>query len=162
MESNDNGQKPTDQDRAQVLNQVLKADEVVEVEVTRITEYGAFVKFANEKKGLIHISQVADSYVKNVNDHLKVGDRVKARIVTIAPDGKIDLTLKSQKESLSRSKGQPRQFEGPRRENSSSYPQNKPFRTSVFEEKLKDFLKESEERQSDLKKHIEGKQGNPR
>ncbi len=154
MESNDNGQKPADQDRSQVLNQVLKADEVVEVEVTRITGYGAFVKFANEKKGLIHISQIADSYVKDVNDHLKVGDRVKARIITIAPDGKIDLTLKN-----SSSNGARRQFEGPRQESSSFYPENKPFRTSVFEEKLKDFLKESDQLQSDLKKHIEGKQG---
>jgi len=159
MESNGNGQKPTGQDQAQTPNQALKAEEVVEAEVTRITEYGAFVKFANGRKGLIHISQVADSYVKNVSDHLKVGDKVKARIMTISPDGKIDLTLKTQKESSPRPREQKRQFEGPRRENNSSYPNNKPFKTSAFEEKLKSFLQESEERQSDLKKHIEEKQG---
>lgn len=170
MESNDNGQKPTGQEQTQTLNQALKAGEVVEAEVTRITEYGAFVKLANGKKGLIHISQVADSYVKNVNDHLKVGDKVKARIMTISPDGKIDLTLKTQKESSprpvrnsisngARPRGEKRQFDGPRRENSSSYPENKLFKTSAFEEKLKNFLKESEERQTDLKKHVEEKQG---
>lgn len=159
MESNSDGQSPINQNSAQTVTQALKVDEVVEVEVTRITEYGAFVKFTNGKKGLIHISQVADSYVKNVNDHLKVGDKVKARIMTISPDGKIDLTLKTQKEAPPRPREQKRQFEGARRENNSSYPNNKPFKTSAFEEKLKDFLKESEERQVDLKKHIEEKQG---
>lgn len=150
MESNGNGQSPTNQNSTQTAINTLKVDEVVEAEVTRITDYGAFVKFANGKKGLIHISQVADSYVKNVNDHLKVGDKVKARIMTVSPDGKIDLTLKTQKEAPPRPA---------RRENNSSYPNNKPFKTSVFEEKLKDFLKESEELQSDLKKHVEEKQG---
>lgn len=159
MESNDNRQKPTGQEQTQTLNQTLKADEVVEAEVTRITEYGAFVKLINGKKGLIHISQVADSYVKNVNDHLKVGDKVKARIMTISPDGKIDLTLKTQKESSPRPRGEKRQFDGPRRENSSSYPENKPFKASAFEEKLRNFLKESEGCQADLKKHVEEKQG---
>lgn len=165
MESNDNGQKPTGQEQTQTLNQALKAGEVAEAEVTRITEYGAFVKLTNGKRGLIHISQVADSYVKNVSDHLKVGDKVKARIMTISPDGKIDLSLKTQKEAPPRpvrnsiSNGEKRQFDGPRRENNSSYPENKLFKTSAFEEKLKNFLKESEERQTDLKKHVEEKQG---
>ncbi len=170
MESNDNGQKPTGQDQAQTPIQELKANEVVEAEVTRITEYGAFVKLINGKKGLIHISQVADSYVKNVSDHLKVGDKVKARIMTISPDGKIDLTLKTQKESSprpvrnsvsngARPRGEKRRFEGATRENSSSYPNNKPFKASAFEEKLKNFLKESEDLQADLKKHVEEKQG---
>jgi S1 RNA binding domain protein len=159
MESNDNGQNPTNQSSTLTLNQALKVDDTVDAEVTRITEYGAFVKLAGGKKGLIHISQVADSYVKNVNDHLKVGDKVKARVITISPDGKIDLTLKTQKEPAPRPRGERRQFDNGRRENSSSYPNNKPFKTSAFEEKLKSFLQESEERQSDLKKHIEEKQG---
>lgn len=159
MESNDNGQNPANQGSTQTITQTLKVDDTVDAEVIRITEYGAFVKLAGGKKGLIHISQVADSYVKNVNDHLKVGDKVRARVMTISPDGKIDLTLKTQKEAPPRPRGEKRQFEGARRENNSSYPNNKPFKTSAFEEKLKNFLKESEERQVDLKKHIEEKQG---
>ncbi len=170
MESNDNGQNPAGQAPVQITGNALKVDELVEVEVTRITEYGAFVKLGDGKKGLIHISQVADSYVKNVNDHLKVGDKVKVRVMAISSDGKIDLTLKTQKESASRTarnpasggarpRGETRQFNGARRENASSYPDNKPFKASVFEERLKSFLKESEERQTDLKKHVEKKQG---
>lgn len=128
--------------------------DIVEAEITRITDYGAFVKFGDGKKGLIHISQVADSYVKNVNDHLKVGDKVKAKITAVSPDGKIDLTLKTQKDNTSRLREQKR----PSGQN-SSYRNDKVFKTSAFEERLKQFLMESEERQSDIKKHIEQKQG---
>lgn len=128
--------------------------DIVEVEITRITDYGAFVKFGDGKKGLIHISQVADSYVKNVNDHLKVGDKVKAKITAVSPDGKIDLTLKTPKDSMSRLREQKRSSG----QNSSSR-SDKPFRTSAFEERLKQFLEESEERQADIKKHVEQKQG---
>lgn len=125
MDSNGDGQVPSISN--QVLNQVLKVGDVVEAEIVRITDFGAFVKFANGKKGLIHISQISDSYVKNVADHLRVGDKVKARIIAISPDGKIDLTLKTQREQ-------------------TQFPKEKAFRTSTFEEKLKQFLKESEER----------------
>jgi S1 RNA binding domain protein len=70
---------------------LIKIDDMVDAEITRITDFGAFVKFGVGKKGLIHISQVSDSYVKKVDDHLKVGDKVKAKIIKISPDGKIDL-----------------------------------------------------------------------
>ncbi len=176
MEDNTNGQNPaaTQQAVNQAVDQQIRIDEVVDAEVTKIAEFGAFVKFASGKKGLIHISQVADTYVKNVNDHLKIGDKVKAKIIKISPDGKIDLTLKSGKEQAPRqSRGQsqdgarPQREHGRRfggrsdtsyRENMSSSPDGKSFKASPFEDKLKNFLKESDELQSDLKKHIEKKQ----
>lgn len=149
MQSNGDGQNSVDP--GQQLSQALKVGDVVEAEVVKIADFGAFVKFSNSKKGLIHISQISDSYVKNVNDHLRVGDKVKAKIRTISPDGKIDLTLKEQKE-----------LDANPVRNSASYgprPKGKIFKTSSFEEKLKNFLKESEERQADLRKHLEEKRG---
>ena len=152
----------------------VKIDEVVEAEVIKIAEFGAFVKFGANKKGLIHISQVSDSYVKKVDDHLKVGDKVKAKIIKVTPDGKIDLTLKSgnaRKDDPARNGNGPRparEHSGGRRfgrqdtsyrENMTSAPDGKAFRTSSFEDKLKHFLKESDERQTDFKKHLEDKQG---
>ena len=105
MESNDNnGQKPVVP--TATATQEVKIDDVVDAEVIKIAEFGAFVKFGN-RKGLIHISQVSDSYVKKVEDHLKVGDKVKAKVIKVSPDGKIDLTLKSGKEQAPRqSRGQ--------------------------------------------------------
>jgi len=122
--------------------QDVKVDDVVDAEVIKIAEFGAFVKFGS-RKGLIHISQVSDSYVKKVDDHLKVGDKVKAKVIKISPDGKIDLTLKSGMEQAPRpprEKGrrQDRQDTG-YRENMSSSPDGKTFKASPFEDKLKHF-----------------------
>jgi S1 RNA binding domain protein len=144
----------------------IKIDDVVDAEVIKIAEFGAFVKFGSNKKGLIHISQVADSYVKKVDDHLKVGDKVKAKVMKISPDGKIDLTLKSgnakKDDSGARSQGSSRRPGGRQdnsfRENMSSSPDGKSFRTSSFDDKLKGFIEESGERQSDFKKQVEEKQ----
>ncbi len=100
----------------------LKEGDEVEAEVFKITSFGAFVKLADGNKALIHISQVADNFVKNINDHLKLGDIVKARILSI-DRGKIDLTLKRPKEDI------------------VSYPKGKEFKSS-FEDKLNGFLRE--------------------
>lgn len=96
--------------------------EILEAEVFKISDFGAFVRLSGNRRGLIHISQIADDYVKNISEHLKVGDRVKARVVQITPDGKIDLTLKALKEQV------------------NSYPRDKEFRTNVFAEKINSFL----------------------
>ena len=118
------------------MNNGFKPGDWVEAEVFKTTNFGAFVKLPNGERGLIHISQVAETYVKDVNEFLKVGDKVKARIISAGPDGKIDLSLK----------------------NTSPNPK-KEFRSSEFEEKLKRFLKQSEERQSALRRNLEEKRG---
>lgn len=106
-------------------NIVLPAvGEVFEAEVFKITDFGAFVKLPGARRGLIHISQIADDYVKNVADHLKVGDKVTARVVQVTSDGKIDLTLKAVKD-----------------EQMSFAAKNKEFRINTFEEKINAYLK---------------------
>lgn len=119
---------------------MLKGD-LVEIEVTGITDFGAFVRLPNKRSGLIHISQISDSFVKDINEYIKVGDKVKARILDISPDGKIQLSLKKEKETF------------------TSFPKGKTFKNSSFEEKMKKFLKQSQQRQADLKHNIETKQG---
>ena len=54
----------------------------VQGKVTGITKFGAFVELPEGKTGLVHISEVADSYVKDVNDHLKVGDQVEVKVLS--------------------------------------------------------------------------------
>lgn len=118
---------------------MLKGD-LVEAEITRIVDFGTFVRFGDNKTGLIHISQVRNSFVKNINDYLKVGDKVKAHILEIAADGKIQLTLKKEKENF------------------NSFPKGKTFKNTSFEDKMKKFLKQSNEHLADLKNNIEAKQ----
>jgi len=96
----------------------LNLGDIVEAEITRIADFGAFVKINGRNSGLIHISQISDSFVKDVNKYLKVGDRVKARVIKLGPGNKIDLSLRL------REKGGPTAF-----------------KSSDFEEKLKKFLR---------------------
>ena len=65
----------------------------VQGKVTGITKFGAFVELPEGKTGLVHISEVADSYVKDVNDHLKVGDQVEVKVLS-EKEGKISLSIK--------------------------------------------------------------------
>lgn len=99
----------------------LGKGDLVEVEITKIANFGAFVRLPNKKSGLIHISQISDNFVKDINKHLKVGDKAKAKILEISPDGKIDLTLKKEKEAF------------------TSFPKGRTFKNSPFEGKIKIF-----------------------
>ena len=72
----------------------LEVGKVVEGKVSGITGFGAFVDLGGGKSGLVHISEVSKNYVKDINDHLKIGDNVKVKVMNIEPNGKIGLSIK--------------------------------------------------------------------
>ena len=135
----------------------------VQGKVTGITNFGAFVELPGGTTGLVHISEVADSYVKDVNDHLKIGDLVEVKVIS-EKDGKTALSIK-------------KAIDKPEGQSSSSYSQRPPrqgrtdnrskdFRTKgnfkpkeSFEDKMSKFLKSSEENLSTLKRSTESKRG---
>lgn len=118
--------------------------------VTGITHFGAFVELPNGETGLVHISEVAHSYVKDIKDHLQVGEQVEVKIVQVEDDGKIGLSIKRAMDQPVQKKRKPGNF---RRGGASA------DRTLDFEDKLSRFLKDSEERLSTLKRHTESKRG---
>jgi S1 RNA binding domain protein len=126
----------------------IAVDSIVEGKVTGITKFGAFVDLGEKNVGLIHISQISSSYVTDINQHLKVGDTVKVRVIGTTKDGKYDLSIKQLEKREEKKQFVPRQYE--RRE-------PKKFSNS-FEEKMNTFLKQSEDKLLDLKRNIEGKQ----
>ena len=67
---------------------------IVEGKVNRITKFGAFVELEPGKTGMVHISEVANSYVNDINDFLQEGQTVKVKILSISEDGKIALSIK--------------------------------------------------------------------
>lgn len=75
-----------------------KVGEKVEVEITGVVEFGAFARLDPLVEGLIHISELDWQLVEDPHDIVKVGDKVKAKIVSIAEDGRVSLSLKSLKE----------------------------------------------------------------
>ena len=131
----------------------MEAGSIVEGKVTRITNFGAFVELEEGKVGLIHISEVADVYVNDVHDFLNEGDKVQVKIVNI--DGnKIALSLKQAKPKPAESENQSPK---PNRRGDFRRPQRQ--LSASFEDKLSKFLKDSDERLTDLKRKTDSKRG---
>ena len=80
----------------------IEVGNILEGVVTGITKFGAFVELPGGKVGLVHISEVADVYVKDVNDFLKEKDKVKVKVLSVDDHGKIGLSIKQLQEKKSR------------------------------------------------------------
>ncbi|MBO0961785.1 RNA-binding protein S1 [Neobacillus sp. MM2021_6] len=124
--------------------------------VTGITNFGAFVELPDGSTGLVHISEVADNYVKDINDHLKVGDQVEVKVINVEKDGKIGLSIKKAKDRPEPERRQHSHSQRPRQGRSNDRNNNK---GETFESKMSKFLKDSEDRLSSLKRHTESKRG---
>lgn len=127
----------------------------VQGKVTGITNFGAFVELPNGSTGLVHISEVADNYVKDINEHLKVGDVVEVKVMNVEADGKIGLSIRKAKPQAER----PERPQRPRNNNRSNDRQNDRPQKESFEQKMARFLKDSDERLSTLKRATESKRG---
>ncbi len=77
------------------LTREFKPGEILDGIVKEIVDFGAFVEVAPGKDGLLHISELANGYVKNVEDVVKVGDPVKVKVLDVSRDGKISLSIKA-------------------------------------------------------------------
>lgn len=76
-----------------------KVNTVIEGVVSRITPFGAFIKLDDEINGLIHVSELSDSESGDPSDILKVGEKIKAKIIAIDPDDhRVGLSVKALKE----------------------------------------------------------------
>ncbi len=72
-----------------------KINEVVKVKITGIQTYGAFVTTSNNMDGLIHISEISYGYVKNINDYIKIGDKIYAEVIGFNDNNKqLKLSIK--------------------------------------------------------------------
>jgi general stress protein 13 len=123
----------------------------VEGKVTGIKPFGAFVALNDEHQGLVHISEISHDYVKDINDYVTVGDTVTVKITSVDEgNGKISLSIRQTKPAPEKPAAPPR-----RKPASASRPQKqeeKGFNT--LEAKLKDWLKESNDRQAQINKRL--------
>ncbi|MGI6633220.1 MAG: S1 RNA-binding domain-containing protein [Bacillota bacterium] len=120
----------------------LEVGAIIEGVVTGITNFGAFVSLPDGKTGLVHISEIADAYVKDINDYVKKNDTVKVKVLSVDPSGKIGLSIKQASPTY-----RPRSASDFRRSRAN------------FEDRLARFMKESDERLADLKKNTDSKRG---
>lgn len=143
----------------------LEVGMIIEGKVTGITKFGAFVDLPDGKTGMVHISEVAQSYVKEISEHLKEGQQVKVKVLSIGDDGKISLSIKKATEPAPRPQKQ--QDKAPRHKSSRPgdyewQPTKRSNDSSSFEDMMSRFKQASDERMSDLKRPTDGKRVNSR
>lgn len=133
----------------------LSVGEIVEGKITGITNFGLFLDLGDGKSGMVHISEVARNFVNDINELFKVGDDVKAKVLTISDDGKISLSIKraleperAEQKSVRKER---KSFEQPKVDSSYTWTPRKNEATS-FEEMMNRFKQTSDEKFSDLKR----------
>lgn len=143
----------------------LEVGSIVEGKVTGITKFGAFVALPEGKSGLVHISEVANSFVSDVHDHVQIGQTVKVKVLAVSEEGKINLSLKRAQET----EAPRRPANTERRSTNSNRPAavatGVPQRTQAdgpsddqdFESRLKKFMQESDSRIADNRMYADHK-----
>lgn len=72
----------------------LEVGKIYEGKVTGITKFGAFVELEKGTTGMVHISEVANTFVNEIKDHIQEGETVKVKVLSLGDDGKISLSIK--------------------------------------------------------------------
>lgn len=154
----------------------IEVGNILPGKVTGITNFGAFVDLGNRKTGLVHISEVSNSYIKDIKDVLTVGDEVQVKVMEISGDGKVSLSIRrasadSSEENVEEKskfqKSAPRNQEGQgfkkpyAAKSAPSFEKKSPSQAKVndFDAMMSSFLKDSEDRLTSLKRNTEGKRG---
>ena len=125
----------------------LTVGAIVEGTVKSITNFGAFIALPGNVTGMVHISEVASAYVSDIRQHLTEGQEVKV-MVTGNEDGKIRLSIKRLQPRPAASQ---QRFDRPR--TAPATPPAPKTADQLFEEKLKQFMAESDSKISSLRQH---------
>ena len=125
---------------------------VLEGKVTGITKFGAFVSLPEGKSGLVHISEIAYSYVNDVKDHLKEGQEVKVKVIGIDENGRINLSIKKAMDPPPRPAGQGHPMGRPGGHTGGGFRgKPAPAEPASFEDRLKQFMAASDSKLSELR-----------
>lgn len=138
---------------------------IVTGKVTGLTDFGAFVELESGKTGMVHISEVASNYVKDIKEHLALGQEVKVKVISVSAEGKISLSIKRLEEQPKEQR--PQRFQKPRGERRSApnvwngQKNNAPAdgEKQSFEDMMARFKQVSDEKMTDLKRASDSKRG---
>ena len=127
---------------------------VLEGKVSGVTKFGAFVNLPGGKSGLVHISEIANPFVSDVAQYVSVGQTVKVKVIGINGD-KINLSIKRAEESEEAPRRRAPQQHAEQQSRPTKQPQQPsgqvaaPTEDQAFEDKLKQFMKDSDSRIAD-------------
>lgn len=125
----------------------IEEGKVVEGTVSSITSFGAFIQLPEGKMGLVHISEIADTYVKDIKQFIREKDKVKVKVLSVEKNGKINLSIKQAQVIKKIMRPIEIDWEQESRKNQGI----------SFEDRLSKFLKESDEKLQQLKKNTDSK-----
>lgn len=129
--------------------QQLEVGSIVEGKVTGITNFGVFVDLGEGKTGMVHISEVATTYVENIRDFVQDHQQVKVKILNVGDDGKISLSIKRAAEEKRPGRKPP--VTPPARPTGGEWTARRTENLS-FEDMMSRFKQNSDDKFSDLKK----------
>ena len=137
----------------------LTVGAILEGKIKSITNFGAFVALPENKTGMVHISEVANTYVSDIRQHLTEGQDVKVMVIG-TENGKINLSIKRleakpQQENRSNFRPAPRPQNAAPRPAAPTPPPAPKTADQLFEEKLKQFMAESDSKISSMKQYSE-------
>jgi S1 RNA binding domain protein len=129
---------------------LVEVGNIVEGKVSGITNFGAFIQLPEGKTGLVHISEIAEEYVKDIKNHLQENQEVKVKVLSME-NGKISLSIKKavDRKTFPKTGKPPMEIDWSRGGNEGI----------SFEDRLAKYMKDSDERIHDLKKNFESKRG---
>lgn len=139
----------------------LTVGTILEGKVKSITNFGAFISLPENKTGMVHISEVANAYVSDIRQHLTENQEVKVMVIGLE-NGKINLSIKRLEPKPQRDNGgrggQPRRDnrengQGSRQPRTPAAPPAPKTADQIFEEKLKQFMTESDSKISSMKQY---------
>ncbi len=136
---------------------------IIEGKVSGLTNFGAFISLPGGATGMVHISEVSNTYVKDIHEHLNEGQDVKVKVLSVSPEGKISLSIK-QTESQPTASVVPSQR--PRRSQSrpnvwQGQPQAASNEPASFEDMMAKFKQVSDDKFSDLRRSNDSRYSQP-
>ena len=146
----------------------LTTGDVVQGRIAEVRDFGAFVWLGNGQKGLIHISEISDEFVKDIREKVKPNQKVKIKILSVKEDGRIELSLKQafeldytrpprEEEREELAMPAPEMFAGEPPELNFNIEEELRRTNYDFDQMLKVFKRMSEENLVDLKRSVEAK-----
>lgn len=134
---------------------MIQVGDILDGKVTGLTNFGAFVSLPENRTGMVHISEVAASFVSDIREFLKEGQDIRVKVIEITDSGKIGLSVKKVDENAEQPK--------PERRPKNAQPNvwkgtpEKSDETQTFEDMMAHFKQRSDEKLADLRKATDGK-----
>lgn len=128
----------------------INVGDIIEGKVVQIKPFGAFIQLDERIRGLVHISQVSNSYVKEITDVINIGDKVSVKVLTVEDNGnKISLSIKQALPQEKQGAEHQKKFE-----QEASFSEDNDKTNNHLENLLKEFTRQSNERHADINKRL--------